>query len=135
MGNKVKLQITTPYGNVVDENVYMVVAKTTDGKIGLMSGKSPFIGNIVISELLIQFNVNKEFVSYAISNGIVMATPNLINIVTDSCIKVSEIDIQRALRQKDYAIAKIKMHKSAEKIAMYESELRKEINKINLYNK
>lgn len=132
--NKIKLEIITPNGVAVDKDVYMVSIRTKKGNIGLQKGKSPFMGNVIISQMDIYNERNEKPVGYAISDGIVLATPNLVNIVTDSCEQIDQIDIQQAIKNREFAIAKIKQHKSREKILEYEHKLKKEINKINLYN-
>ncbi|WP_051599962.1 ATP synthase F1 subunit epsilon [Mycoplasma elephantis] len=132
---KIKLEVITPSGVAIDKYVYHVVVKTTNGNIGLMSGRSPFMGNVVISIMEVFEEKDQKPILYAISNGIVLATSNLINIITDSCENNQQIDINRAIRNKDYALRKIQEHKSREKILEYEQKLKKEINRINLYNK
>lgn len=131
---KIKLEITTPTGVVYNNEIESVVVRTNKGNIGLQAGKSPFMGNVVISEMDIYEEKNQKPRRYAISEGLVLATPELINIITDSCEEVSKIDIQRAIKAREFALMKIKQHKSKEKILQYENKLKKEINRIDLYN-
>ncbi|UUD37287.1 ATP synthase epsilon chain [Mycoplasmopsis californica] len=135
MANKVKLEVITPGGVVIDKEVYLVTVRTTNGNIGLMRGKSPFMGNVVISMMEVYEEKDAKPVLYAISEGIVLATADLINIITDSCESTDQIDINRAIRNKEYALRKIKEHKSKEKILEYEQKLKKEINRINLFDR
>ena len=129
---KTNLKILTPKGIFYNNEVEIVTVKTTEGFIGLMKNKSPFIAALDIANLLINKKDSKNFLECAIAGGIVKADRNGVQIITDAIEEKTKISESRARKSKLEAEQIIKNKKDAYEIHMAELDLKKAINRLNV---
>jgi F-type H+-transporting ATPase subunit epsilon len=132
MNKKTFLKIITPNGFFYNKEVDIVTVKTTEGFIGLMKNKSPFVAALDISNLLINKKNSKDFLECAIAGGIVKATPNNVEIITDEIEEKSKISESRARKSKLEAEKLLKIKKDVAEIHMVEISLKKAINRLSV---
>ncbi len=94
MENKLKLDIVTPHGLVLSEEVDEVAATGTDGEFGVLPGHVPFITTLKIGMLVLKKGGNTEYVF--VSSGYAEISPNKVVILADSAEKSEGIDVERA---------------------------------------
>ena len=132
ISKKTNLRIITPQGIFYNNQVEIVTLKTTEGFIGLMKNKSPFIASLDIANLLINSKKSKKFLECAIAGGIVKVDRNNVLIITDAIEEKTKISKSRAKKSKLKAEQIIKSKKSDYEIHMAEIDLKKAINRLNV---
>ncbi|WP_117275512.1 ATP synthase F1 subunit epsilon [Mycoplasmopsis edwardii] len=135
MKNTTHLIITVPSGIYYEGDVEIVTLKTATGYMGIQPNISPIFSSIEIGTLTIGWNNSDNSEKYYIGGGLVYAENKKINIITDDIIKVSEIDILRAQKEKE-ELEKIisQSNKDNVDITKLETKLKKTLYRIESYN-
>ncbi|MCL4458079.1 MAG: F0F1 ATP synthase subunit epsilon [Nitrospirae bacterium] len=94
MENKLRLDIVTPHGLVLSEDVDEVAATGTDGEFGVLPGHVPFITTLKIGMLVLKKGSDTEYVF--VSSGYAEVSPDKVVILADSAEKSEGIDVERA---------------------------------------
>ncbi len=101
MGQKIRLEVVTPTGAKVDEDVDIVNAPGYGGDFGVLANHAPFLSTIKIGTLTYENDKSRE--ALMISGGFCEVSNNKITFLVESAEKGSEIDVDRALRAKERA--------------------------------
>ncbi len=94
MTNKLQLDIVTPYGQVLSEEVDEVSAQGTEGDFGVLAGHVPFVTTLKIGILSYRKGNVTEYVF--VNSGYAEVTPDKVVIMADSAEKAEDIDVERA---------------------------------------
>ncbi|MCX7914569.1 MAG: F0F1 ATP synthase subunit epsilon [Thermodesulfovibrionales bacterium] len=94
MTNKLQLDIVTPYGQVLSEEVDEVSAQGTEGDFGVLAGHVPFVTTLKIGILSYRKGNVTEYVF--VNSGYAEVTAEKVVIMADSAEKAADIDIERA---------------------------------------
>src|SRR5271157_2085186 len=95
MDNKIRLDIVTPYGLILSEDVDELTATGTEGEFGVLPGHVPFITTLGIGMLIIKKDGKTEYVF--VSSGYAEVTFEKVVVLADSAEKAEDIDVDRAL--------------------------------------
>lgn len=133
------VNVVTPAGKIYDsDQVSMLVVKTKDGQLGILSNHVPVVASLIIDEAIIKLaNTDKEDV-VAVNGGFVEFNNNIATIVADSAEKQSDIDVDRAQRAKDRAeqnITKAQNSNDDRNLRRARVALRRATNRINVSKK
>lgn len=101
MENKLRLDIVTPHGLVLSEDVDEVTATGTEGEFGVLPGHVPFITTLKIGMLILRKDNKTEYVF--VNSGYAEVSPDKIVILADSAERAEDIDVERALAAKKRA--------------------------------
>lgn len=101
MGQKIRLEVVTPTGPKVNEDVDIVNAPGYGGDFGVLANHAPFLSTIKIGTLTYENGNQRE--ALMISGGFCEVSNNKITFLVESAEKGSEIDVERALRAKERA--------------------------------
>ncbi len=101
MAETIELEVVTPSGPVVSEDVDIVTAPGSGGVFGVLANHAPFLSTIKVGELSYK-KQGKEY-SLMVSGGFCEVSSNKITFIVESCEKGSDIDIDRALLAKERA--------------------------------
>jgi F-type H+-transporting ATPase subunit epsilon len=94
MENKLKLEIVTPYGLVLSEDVNEITASGTEGEFGVLPGHVPFVTTLKIGMLTIKKDNKTEYVF--VNSGYAEVLPDKVIILADSAERAEDIDVERA---------------------------------------
>ncbi len=111
MAEKIQLEIVTPKGAVVSEQVDIVTAPGFGGEFGVLANHAPFLSTIKIGSISYRQEGNDNVLM--ISGGFCEVSNNKITFLVEAAEKGAEIDVDRAMRAKERAekrLAEI-MHK------------------------
>lgn len=125
------LTILTPQRKYFDGNVESITLSTRDGEITILANHARMIANVEICKLRIAGKGNRE--TFALGGGAI----NVINSTTvvlmvSSIESKNEIDIARAIKDKEAAEKLIISSKNQKDIKNSENLLRKALNRINI---
>jgi F-type H+-transporting ATPase subunit epsilon len=92
--DKLTLEIVTPYGNVLTEDVDEIVAGGSEGEFGVLPGHVSFITTLNISMLGYKQEGRTQYVF--VNSGYAEVAQDKVMVLADSAEKSEDIDIERA---------------------------------------
>lgn len=101
MGQQIRLEVVTPSGAKVNEDVDIVNAPGYGGDFGVLANHAPFLSTIKVGTLTYENGKKRE--SLMISGGFCEVSNNKITFLVESAEVGSEIDVERAMRAKERA--------------------------------
>ena len=101
MAEKINLEVVTPKGAIVSEEVEIVTAPGFAGEFGVLANHAPFLSTIKIGTLLYKKDGNEE--ELMVSGGFCEVSNNKITFLVESAEHGHEIDVDRALQAKERA--------------------------------
>jgi F-type H+-transporting ATPase subunit epsilon len=123
--------LVTPEREVWSGQATMVIARGSEGEVGILAGHAPMLIQLGIGPLFID-PVEGERQAAAIDGGFLHVVTNegetRVDVLAEHAELKDEIDLDRARRQKDEAERKIQNHEDAEAI----TELAKAVTRIDL---
>ncbi|MBI2470882.1 MAG: ATP synthase F1 subunit epsilon [Planctomycetes bacterium] len=102
MAKTFTFEIITPEKVVYSDSVQSVVADGTEGSFGVLAGHAPLI-TAVQTGILTVTDANNKTVRFAIDGGFLEVMANNVIVLTDTCLKEGEVDIEKARSEKDSA--------------------------------
>ncbi|MCL4492955.1 MAG: F0F1 ATP synthase subunit epsilon [Nitrospirae bacterium] len=94
MDNKIRLDIVTPHGLVLSEDVDEITATGSEGEFGVLPGHVPFITTLKIGMLIVKKDNKTDFVF--VNSGYAEVTSGKVIILADSAERAGDIDVERA---------------------------------------
>lgn len=104
--NKFELQVVTPERIFYDEDVEMVIFRSTEGDLGVLPGHIPLTAALT-SGLFVIKTSEKEYKA-VIHGGFAEIKPDKVTILTDAAEWPQEIDVERAQAAKERAENRLK---------------------------
>ena len=136
MAEKIKLEIVTPKGAVVSEEVDIVTAPGFAGEFGVLANHAPFLSTIRIGTLTYkQGNTAEEMM---VSGGFCEVSHNKITFLVEAAERGHEIDVNRAMLAKERAekrLAELSQEKEKYDRARVEAALQRAMARIRLAEK
>jgi F-type H+-transporting ATPase subunit epsilon len=101
MAEKIKLEVVTPKGAVVSDDVDIVTAPGFAGEFGVLANHAPFLSTIKVGTLRYKKDGSEE--EMMISGGFCEVSHNKITFLVETAERGAEIDVDRALRARERA--------------------------------
>lgn len=101
MAQQIRLEVVTPDGAKVNEDVDIVNAPGFGGDFGILANHAPFLSTIKIGTLT--YENGKERKSLMVSGGFCEVSNNKATFLVESAEFGEEIDVERAMRAKERA--------------------------------
>ncbi|MBW2466137.1 MAG: F0F1 ATP synthase subunit epsilon [Deltaproteobacteria bacterium] len=101
MAEKIKLEVVTPKGAVISEDVDIVTAPGIAGEFGVLANHAPFLSTIKIGSLIYKKDGTEN--ELMVSGGFCEVSNNKITFLVESAELGHEIDVDRALQAKERA--------------------------------
>lgn len=103
---KLVLEIVTPEGLLLREEVDEVIAPGEDGYFGVLPGHTPFLSTLGLGEITYRVGASKYYLTCFWGHCEVL--PDRVNVLAEIGERAEEIDAGRAERAKDRASAAMK---------------------------
>ena len=121
MAESIHLEVVTPSGPVVSENVDIVSAPGYGGDFGVLANHAPFLSTIKIGSLIYKKDGKDNYLM--VSGGFCEVSNNKITFLVESAEAGHQIDVDRALRAKERAEKRLAEAKTqTEKINMVRAQ-------------
>jgi F-type H+-transporting ATPase subunit epsilon len=133
MAEKIKLEVVTPKGAVVNEDVDIVTAPGFAGEFGVLADHAPFLSTIKIGTLRYKKDGSEE--ELMISGGFCEVSANKITFLVESAERGHEIDVDRALKAKERAekrLAEMREHQEKIDRARVEAALQRALARLKI---
>lgn len=101
MAQQIRLEVVTPNGAVVSEDVDIVNAPGYGGDFGVLANHAPFLSTIKTG--LLTYDQGKKRETIMISGGFCEVSNNKITFLVESAERGRQIDVDRAIRAKERA--------------------------------
>ena len=101
MAEKINLEVVTPKGAIVSEEVDIVTDPGFAGEFGVLANHAPFLSTIKIGTLRYKQGGNEN--ELMVSGGFCEVSNNKITFLVESAERGHEIDVDRALQAKERA--------------------------------
>ena len=101
MAEKLKLEVVTPKGAVVSQEVDIVTAPGYGGEFGVLANHAPFLSTIKTGVLTYKTGAQEE--TLMVSGGFCEVSNNKLTFLVESAERGTDIDVDRALRAKERA--------------------------------
>ncbi len=101
MGQQIRLEVVTPSGSRVDEDVDIVNAPGVGGDFGILANHAPFLSALKIG--ILSYETGKKKEELMISGGFCEVSNNKATFLVESAEKGSDIDVERAMKAKERA--------------------------------
>lgn len=130
---KLTLEILTPEGEILRDEIDELIAPTLNGEIGILPNHVPLVAQIMPGELRIK-KAGKTS-SYAITGGYIEVSNNTATILGEYAVRADSIEIAKAEEAKKKAEARMKEKVSKEDFAEIEAQLRRSILELKVGRK
>lgn len=111
----IHLEVVTPSGSMVSEEVEIVTAPGVGGEFGVLANHAPFLSTIKTGTLSFKKDRTTRFLM--VTGGFTEVSNNKITFLVESAEYGSDIDVDRALRAKERAERRLaQAQQSTEKI-------------------
>jgi len=101
MAEKLKLEVVTPKGAVVSQEVDIVTAPGYGGEFGVLANHAPFLSTIKTGVLTYKTGAQEE--TLMVSGGFCEVSNNKLTFLVESAERGADIDVERAMRAKERA--------------------------------
>ncbi len=130
MANKIRLDIVTPERIVYSEDVNMVIARATDGDLGILPGHAPLVAGMDIWPLRILSDEGERQIS--VCGGFIEVRPEKVTILASCAELPEEIDVKRAEAAKSRAEGRIKSPAPEIDVTRAEAALRRALIRLRV---
>lgn len=133
MAQKIKLEVVTPKGAIVSEDVDIVTAPGYAGEFGVLANHAPFLSTIKIGTL--SYKQDNKVEELMVSGGFCEVSSNVITFLVESAERGHEINVDRALKAKERAekrLAAAREHKEKIDTARAEAALQRALARLRL---
>lgn len=110
MAEQIRLEVVTPAGSVVNEDVNIVNAPGYGGDFGVLANHAPMLSTIKIGTLTYEKDKSRELLM--ISGGFCEVSNNKITFLVESAEFGRDIDVDRAMKAKERAERRLAQAKS-----------------------
>jgi F-type H+-transporting ATPase subunit epsilon len=98
---QIHLEVVTPSGPVVSEDVDIVTAPGTSGEFGVLANHAPFLTTVKTGVL--HYRKDKELKYLMVSGGFAEVSDNTVTFLVEVAEYGQDIDVPRALQAKERA--------------------------------
>ncbi|NIS71248.1 MAG: F0F1 ATP synthase subunit epsilon [Proteobacteria bacterium] len=113
MKGKILFEVVTPQRMVLSEEVDEVTAPGVEGEFGVLPGHIPFMTALKIGEIMYRQGSLKRYM--AVTWGFAEVLPDKVTIMSETAQLADEIDIARAMAEKERAEAQLRRMGVADK--------------------
>lgn len=127
------LEIVTPLKVAYKDEVKMIIARTVDGDIGVLSGHAPLVTELAVGEMVIKKEESEQ--RYFISGGFLEISKEKVVILADKAMKAEDINIEEEKRKREIMEAKAAKRSEDKEIVLMQKELQEVLTKIRIGEK
>ncbi|WP_303968721.1 F0F1 ATP synthase subunit epsilon [Sporosarcina ureae] len=129
--SKIKVNIVTPDGPVVEMDANMVIAVTEAGEIGVLPGHIAMVAPLQIGAL--RLKTDGKTVTVAVHGGFIEVRPEVVTVLAQSAELAESIDIARAKKAAEKAEQDLQKKTDDLSHNLHELDLKRAINRMQVY--
>jgi F-type H+-transporting ATPase subunit epsilon len=129
-----KLQIVTPAGILYQSDATSLTAPGTQGSFQVLYSHAPFLSTLEIGELKVKGKDGNDLL-FATSGGIVEVKDNGVVVLAETAEASASIDVQRAQRANERAVARIRSKDSDVDLERARLSMMRALNRLRVASK
>lgn len=126
----IHLKISTPTGVFLEQDVDELIAPGKAGYFGIEKDHTPFISAIMSGKLSVFDKDAQE--DFALHNGFLVVSDNLVNILTETIERPVEIDKSRAESAKERAKKRLREKEQETDLRRAEAALQRSVSRLDV---
>lgn len=130
MASTLKLEIVTPDGVVLSDDVELVTLPGIEGQLGILPHHVRLMTRIVPGEILVRMNGQDNY--FAVGGGLVEVTGKSVVIATDMAIAAAKIDEAKVEEARQRAADRLREKVSSEEVASVNASLARSIAQLRV---
>ncbi|MDF2545662.1 MAG: synthase subunit epsilon [Anaerosolibacter sp.] len=130
MASAFQLEIVTPDRKFYEDDVDMVVVRTTAGDLGILKNHMSLVSPLAVGTIKIK--KNGEQLEATCAGGFVQVRQDKTTIITDSAEWPEEIDVERAKKAAERAEDRLKMKSSELDMIRAQAALERALNRLRV---
>ncbi|MBB6216347.1 F-type H+-transporting ATPase subunit epsilon [Anaerosolibacter carboniphilus] len=130
MASAFQLEIVTPDRKFYEDEVDMVVVRTTAGDLGILKNHMSLVSPLAVGAIKIK--KNGEYLEAACAGGFVQVRQDKATIITDSAEWPAEIDVERAKKAAERAEDRLKTKSSEIDMIRAQAALDRALNRLRV---
>lgn len=130
MASTLKLEIVTPDGVVLSDDVELVTLPGIEGQLGILPHHVRLMTRIVPGEILVRRNGQDNY--FAVGGGLVEVTGKSVVIATDMAISAAKIDEAKAEEARQRAADRLLEKVSSEEVASVNAALARSLAQLRV---
>jgi F-type H+-transporting ATPase subunit epsilon len=130
MASTFQLEIVTPDRKFYEDDVDMVVVRTTTGDLGIMKNHMSLLSPLAVGTVKIK--KNGDYREAACAGGFIQVGQDKTTIITDSAEWPEEIDVERAKKAAERAEELLKMKSSEIDMVRAQIALERALNRLRV---
>lgn len=130
MAKRIKLDIVTPERLAYSDEVNMIIARATDGDLGILPGHAPLIAGLQVAPLRLLKDEGEEQI--AICSGFLEVQSDKVTILAACAELPGEIDVKRAQAAKERAESRLRSAGEDIDIARAEMALKRALLRLSI---
>ena len=131
MAKSFSIEAITPSGTAFSTTAEFLKLRTVNGDIGIMADHMPLVTELSYGEMIVKQEKGSEM-RYYIDGGFMEVNKERVLILGDEIIESSQIDIERAQREKEVEESKLSKLKEEEDIARANKKIQENLMKIKI---
>ncbi len=132
MADKLTLEVVTPHGPVLKDEVDEVVAPGSEGEFGVLPGHVPFVTTLKVGMLIYKKGGTTNYLF--VNSGYSEISGDTVLVLADSAEKAEDIDVERAKAAMKRAEELLKKQENVD-FARAQAALERAINRIQVAEK
>ena len=129
--NTMRVEIITPDDLAFESDAKFVLARATDGDLGILPLHAPMVAALSVWPVRID-TPGGESKKIAVFGGFMKVDPETVRIVTPHCEMAATIDLARAERAKERAESRLAARDESVDVARAEAALRRAVTRIDV---
>jgi len=125
-----KLEIVTPEGTALSEEVEMVTLPGVEGQFGVYPQHVPLLTQMIPGEVIVKQNARDH--SFAVGEGLIEVTPDHVAILTDMAVAAEHIDEAKVEEARRRAQARLNDNLSDEEVAATNASLARALAQLHV---
>ncbi|MFK7777672.1 MAG: ATP synthase F1 subunit epsilon [Gimesia sp.] len=105
MAQDFRLLVVTPETTLLDQSIQSLRCTLFDGQIGIIPGRMPMVGRLGYGELVFKLEDGTES-NYFVDGGFLQIQGNVISVLTEQAIPVSELNGAEAEKKLEEALTR-----------------------------
>lgn len=133
MASTFQLEIVTPDRKFYEDQVDMVIVRTTEGDLGIMKNHMSLVSPLAIGAIKIK--KNGEYREAACAGGFIQVKQDKTTIITDSAEWPEEIDVERAKKAAERAEERLRTKTAEIDLIRAQAALERALNRLRVAKK
>jgi F-type H+-transporting ATPase subunit epsilon len=130
MKSAYKLEVVTPDRSFFNDDVEMVIIRTSEGDIGILKDHEPIVAPVSVGAIRIK--QNGEFRNAACAGGFLTVDDERVIVITDAAEWSHEIDVDRAEQSKERAQRRLKETQGELDVLRAKISLERAVNRLRI---